>query len=51
MNFIVPMWGSEIANSKADITSYKYTTRACDVTTIEREGDLTSLGIRCHCVW
>ena len=38
MIFAVPMWGSEVAKSKTE--SY-----IRDVTTIEREGDFTSLGI------
>ena len=54
MIFTVPLWGSEVTNSKTD-TSYKYSRRGghamsyiYDVTTIEREGDFTSLGI-CYC--
>ena len=53
MFFTVPMLGSEVANS---ITAIRFANTpsevmwACDVTTIEREGDFTSLGI-CYCVW
>ena len=86
MIFTVPLWGSEVANSKTEIhltntsvevgmqrhiyamslllnarvtllrqayaTSFRKgcLTWTCDVTTIEREGDFTSLGI-CYCVW
>ena len=49
MIFAVPMWGSEVANSKTEI-HMAYTKRASDVTTIEREGDFTLLGM-CYCVW
>ena len=53
--FAVPMWGSEVANSKKEIhltnTPSEVTWAwACDVTTIEREGGFTLLGI-CYCVW
>ena len=53
MIFAVPMWGSEVAKSKTEIhltntpSEVKW---ACDVTTIEREDDFTSLGI-CYFVW
>ena len=53
MIFTVPMWGSEVANSKTEIhltNTASEVTWACDVTTIEREGDFTLLGI-CYCVW
>ena len=53
MIFTVPMWGSEVANSKTEIhltNTPSEVTWACDVTTIEREGDFTLLGI-CYCVW
>ena len=53
MIFTVPMWGSEVANSKTKIhitNTRSEVTWACDVTTIEREGYFTSLGI-CYCVW
>ena len=53
MIITVPMWGSEVANSKTEIhltNAPSEVTRACDVTTIEREGNFTSSGI-CHCVW
>ena len=57
MIFTVPLWGSEVANSKTEIhltnTAGEVGMRChiyiCDVTTIEREGDFTSLGI-CYCV-
>ena len=53
MVFTVPMWGSEFANSKTEIhltNTPIEVTWACDVTTIERKGDFTSLSI-CYCVW
>ena len=53
MIFTVPMWGSEVAISKTEIhltNTASEVTWACDVTTIEREGVFTSLGIR-YCVW
>ena len=81
MIFTVPLWGSEVANSKTEIhltntavevgmqrdiyamslllkarvtyaTAFRKgcLTWTCDVTTIEREGDFTSLGTF-HCVW
>ena len=53
MIFTVPMWGSEVVISKTVIhltNTPSEVTWACDVTTIEREGDLTLLGI-CYCVW
>ena len=86
MIFTVPLWGSEVANSKTEmhhtntavevgmqrriyamslllkarVTSLRQAyatafrkgclTWTCDVTTIEREGDFTSLGTF-HCVW
>ena len=44
----VPIWGSEVANSKTEIhvtnTAIELTW-AIDVTTIEPKGDFTSLGI------
>ena len=49
MVFTVPMWGSEVANCETDIHRTNTTTSevmlACNVTTIEHEGDFTSLGI------
>ena len=54
-DFTVPLWGSEVANSKTEIhltnTAGEVSMRCyiCDVTTVEREGDYTSLDI-CHCV-
>ena len=86
MIFTVPLWGSEVANSKTEmhltntavevgmqrhlnamslllnarVTLHRQAyatafrngclTWKCDVTTIERDGDLTLLGI-CYCVW
>ena len=58
MIFSLPMCGSEVANSKTEIhltntageVGMRYHVHICDVTTIEREGDVTSLGI-CYCVW
>ena len=53
MLFAVPMWGSELANSKTQIqltNTPSEVTWACDVTTIEREGDFTLLAM-CYCVW
>ena len=53
MIFTVPMWGSEVANSKTEIHLTKTASEviwACNVTTIEHEGDFTSSCI-CHCVW
>ena len=53
MIFAVPMWGSEVANSKTEIhltNTPSEVTWACDVTTIEREGDFTLSGI-CYFVW
>ena len=41
----VLLWGSEVANPKAEIhltNTPSEVTWACDVTTIEREGDFTS---------
>ena len=58
MIFTAPLWGSEVANSKTEIhltntageVGMRYHILSiCDVTTIEREGDFTSLGI-CYCV-
>ena len=48
MVFAVPMWGSDVANSKTEIhltNTPSEMTWACDVITIEREGDFTLLGI------
>ena len=54
MTFTVPLWGSEVANSKTEILFTNtagevgmqcHILRICDVTTIEREGDFTWLGI------
>ena len=48
MIFTVPMWGSEVANFKTEIhltNTPSEVTWACDVTTIEREGDFISLGM------
>ena len=48
MIFAVPMWGSEVANSKTEIhltNTPSEVTWACDVTTIEREGDFTLSGM------
>ena len=48
MIFAVPMWGSEVAKSKTEIhltNTSSEVTWACDVTTFEREGDFTLLGI------
>ena len=53
MIFTVPMWGSEVANSKTEIlltNAPSEVTWACDITTIEREGDFTSLVICYYCV-
>ena len=53
MIFTVPMWGSEVANSKTEIhvtSTASEVTWVCDVTTIEREGGFTSLDM-CYCVW
>ena len=53
MIFAVPMWGSEVANSKTEIyltNTPSEVAWACDVTTIEREGDFTLLGM-CYFVW
>ena len=53
MIFAVPMWGSKVANSKTEIhltNTLSEVTWACDVTTIEREGGFTLLGI-CYFVW
>ena len=53
MIFAVPMWGSEVANSKTEIhltNTPSEVTWACHVTTIEREGDFTLLGIS-YFVW
>ena len=47
MIFAVPMWGSEVAISKAEIhltNTPSEVTWACDVTT-EREGNYNLLGI------
>ena len=45
--FAVPMWGSEVAESKKTeihlVTTPSEVTWACDVTTIERKGDFTLL--------
>ena len=52
MIFDVPIWGSEVANSNTEIhlkNTPSEVTWARDVTTIEREGDFTLLGI-CYCV-
>ena len=50
----VPMWGSdEVAYSKTEIHLTNTASEvmwACNVTTIEHEGDITSLCI-CYCVW
>ena len=46
--FAVPMCGSEVAKSKTEIhliNTPSEVTCACDVTTIECEGDFTLLGI------
>ena len=51
--FNVPMWSSEVANFKTEIhltNAASEVTWACHVTTIEREGDFTSLVI-CYCFW
>ena len=48
MIFTVPMWGPEVTNSKTEIHLPNTTSevmRACNVPTIEHEGDFTSLGI------
>ena len=48
MIFAVPMWGCEVAKSKTEIhltDTPSEVTWACDVTTIEREGDFTLLAI------
>ena len=53
MIFAVPMWGSKVDKSKTEIplkNTPSEVTRASDVTTIEREGDFTLLGI-CYFVW
>ena len=53
MIFAVPMWGSEVAKSETEIIltiTPSEVTWACDVTTIEREGDFTLSGI-CYFVW
>ena len=53
MIFAVPMWGSEVANSKTEIhltNTPSEVTWACDVTTIERESDFTLLRM-CYCAW
>ena len=53
MVFTVPMWGSEVANSKTEIhltNTPIEVTWACDVTAIGGDGDFTSLVI-CYCVW
>ena len=53
MIFSVPMWGSKVAKSKTEIhltNTPSEVTWACDVATIEREGDFTLLGI-CYFVW
>ena len=44
--FTVPMWGTEVANSKTEIHLTNTTSevmQACNVTTIEHEGDFTSV--------
>ena len=54
MTFAVPTWGSEVTNTKTEIhltNTPSEVTWACDVTTIEREGDFTLLGILCYFVW
>ena len=48
MIFALPMWGSEVANSKTELhltNTSSEVTWACDVTTIEREGDFNLLGM------
>ena len=53
MIFTVPMGGSEVANSKTELhltNTPSEVTWACDVTTVEREGDFTLLGIY-YCFW
>ena len=48
MIFAMPRWGSEVIKSKTEIHLTNTTsevTWACDVITIEREGDFTLLGI------
>ena len=48
MIFAVPIWGSEATNFKTEIhliNTASEVTWACDVTTTEREGDFTSLGM------
>ena len=51
--YFAPMWGSEVAKFKTKIhlkNTPTEVTWACDVTTTEREGEFTSLGI-CYFVW
>ena len=53
MIFAVPMLGSDVTKSKTEIhltNTPSEVTCACDVTTIERKGDFTLLGI-CYFVW
>ena len=48
MILTVPMWGSDVANSKAEIHLTHTASEvmwACNVTTTEHEGDFTLLGI------
>ena len=48
MIIAVPMWGSEVDNSKTEkhlTTTASEVMEVCNVTTIEHEGDYTSLGI------
>ena len=47
------MGGFEVVNSETEIHLTNTTSEvmwACNVTTVEHEGDFTSLGI-CYCVW
>ena len=53
MIFAVPMWSSEVANSKTEIHLTNTPSEvpwACDVNTIECEGDFT-LFVICYFVW
>ena len=59
MILAVPMWGSEVANCKTEIrltNTPSEVTWACDVTTIERKGDLlcqacaTAFGRGCQAI-
>ena len=54
MVFAVSTWGSEVANSKTEIhltNTPSEVTWACDVTTVEHDGDFTLLGMCYYCVY